>query len=377
MKSKKETSKSVSSGIASKFPKWKKYLITAFFALVILFIIALLFKPHLRVLKNAIFYKENVNSITVLHDCYLNDGEEKELINNAIKQNYQINFDSEIEKFDMLFIGKGIERYNSSYMLLTNDSIFIFNKTKDISKVSFKHNLLLNNYLSIQINQKIDSADIFLINHIDTFNISAHFTGMGNPFIRSVGSKIKVKDFSFTCNEYQNDVWIFGDSYVNCANIARWTYYIYDRGYKFLCDGLPGGKSIHSYDFLRTALTINKPKYLVWCLGMNDGSDRFFANSSWTIYTKKIEKLCKENDITLIFGIVPTCPNVFNKYKNDYIRKSGYRYIDFEKALLDEKGNWNDGFCADGTHPTEQGAKAMAEQFLKDFPEIQQYRKID
>ncbi|MDR1543640.1 MAG: hypothetical protein LBS50_04365 [Prevotellaceae bacterium] len=322
-----------------------------------------------------LFYKENIISTTELKDFYLNEGDRTELINNAINKNYKVCFDGEIEKFGTLFIGKGDNRYLSSYLTVTNDSVFVFIKTDSVRRqAAYSHNLLLNKYLLIQVDRKLDSADILLTNGFDTSKITSKFTGMDNPFVRSVGTKIKVKNFSFVCDEYQNDVWIFGDSYMSCANPARWTYWIYNQGFDFLCDGLPGGKSIHSYDFLRTALTINKPKYLVWCLGMNDGSDRFFTNISWLLYTKKIEKLCKENDITLIFGIIPTCQRVFNKYKNDYIRKSGYRYVDFEKALLDEKGNWKNGFCADGVHPTEQGAKAMAKQFLNDFPEIKYKR---
>ena len=357
------------------FSKQKKRIIAAILLFVVIMVFLLLFKPHLKIIKDAFGYKENIISITKLQDFYLNKGDRKLLINNAIKQNYQIHFSGDIEKFDTLFIGKGSERYYASYLKLSNDSMFVFIKTDSARcQLAVKHYLSLNKTLSIQINQKLDSADILLTNNLDTFKITSQFIGMDNPFVRSVGTKIKVRDFSFVCDEYKNDVWIFGDSYVSCAEPARWTYWIYNQGYSFLCDGLPGGKSIHSYDFLRTALTINKPKYLVWCLGMNDGSDRFFANASWRLYTKKIEKLCRENDITLIFGIIPTCPKVFNGHKNNYIRKSGYRYIDFEKTLFDENGNWKAGYCADGIHPTKLGAKAMAEQFLIDFQEIKQYK---
>ena len=354
--------------------KKKQIIITAISLFVVSVVFVILFLPHLRVGKNIVSYSENIISTTELKDFYLTDGNRIDLINNAIKQNYQISFDGSIEHFDTLYIGKGDRNYFSSYLILTSDSIFVFVlQEKVIRQLGKNHNLLLNKDLSIIINKKVDSADILLTNKVDTFKVSSKFIGISNPFVRSVGSKIRVNDFSFSCEEYNNEVWIFGDSYVDCADPARWVHWIY-KDFGFLCDGLPGGKSIHSYDFLCTALTINKPKYLVWCLGMNDGSDRFFAIVSWLFYTKKIEKLCRENDINLIFGIVPTCPKVFNGHKNNYIRKSGYRYIDFEKALFDDNGDWKDGFCADGIHPTEEGAKAMAEQFLKDFPEMQQYR---
>jgi hypothetical protein len=354
----------------------KKIIVPAILLFILGIAFVVLFYPHLRVIKNIISYTENVVSTTEMRNFYLSDGDEKLLINNAIKQNYQIRFDGKVEHFETLYIGKGDNRYCSSFLKLTKDSIYAYIKTGSIrQQLATKHNLLLNNDLLIIIDQKLDSARILLTNKTDTFKISSKFIGMDNPFIRSVGSKINVNDFAFTSNDYKNEVWIFGDSYMSCSNPARWPYWIYNDSLNFLCDGLPGGKSIHSYDFLRTALTISKPKYLVWCLGMNDGSDKYIANVSWLIYTEKVKEVCKENGITLIFGIVPTCPKVFNKYKNEYIRKSGYRYIDFEKALFDENGNWKSGYCADGVHPTIDGAKAMAEQFLKDFPEILQYEE--
>ena len=183
------------------------------------------------------------------------------------------------------------------------------------------------------------------------------------------------KDNPVTVTELNNnDVYILGDSYVVYSNPARWTYYIYNSGYDFFCYGIPGGRSANLYGFLQTAITLHKPKYVIWCLGMNDGPDRFcLPQIAWKYHLKKVMKLCKENNITLILATVPTCPAVNNDYKNAYIRKSGYRYIDFDRAVSDGRGKWKNGFLSDNVHPTEAGAKALAEQFLKDFPEIKQY----
>ena len=110
---------------------------------------------------------------------------------------------------------------------------------------------------------------------------------------------------------------------------------------------------------------------------MNDGSDKFMANLTWKYYVKKLMDLCDKNNITLILATIPTVPTRDNTGKNDFVRNSGYRYIDFDKAVSDGMGNWKKGMLSDdGVHPTESGAEAMSEVFLKDFPEIKNYGSL-
>jgi len=305
----------------------------------------------------------------------LKNGDEYKLINSAIKQDYTIFFSGNIVNFDTLVIGKGIEKYLSSYLLINHDSI-IFNSVDNVKKrKAYKHYLKLKNSLSINIDRKLDSTIVTIINEKDTCKITSDFVGMNNPFIRSMGSLINVDKFEFICNDYYSDVYVFGDSYVNCASPKRWPYYLYNKGYTFLCDGLPGGKSIDSYDFISSALTVHKPKYLIWCLGMNDGSDKPETSPTWKYYLDKVVYLCNKNNITLILATVPSVPTIDNTGKNKFVRESGYRYIEFDKAVSDSKGNWKRGMLSnDGVHPAEMGAKAMAEQLLKDFPEIKNSR---
>ena len=64
-----------------------------------------------------------------------------------------------------------------------------------------------------------------------------------------------------------------------------------------------------------------------------------------------------------------------NCFKNEYIRNSGYRYIDFASAVgaVEAKSPWYEGMLStDNIHPTSAGGKALAEQILMDLPEILQ-----
>jgi len=307
----------------------------------------------------------------------LHSGDECKLINSAIKQDYQILFSGSIIHFDTLLIGKGSDKYLSSYLLIDQDSIVFCRITHTKTLKSYKHHFSLRNNFSIRIDRKADSALVTIINEKDTLTITSDFTGMNHPFVRSRGSVIDVDKFEFNCDDYYSDVYVFGDSYVNCGSPQRWPYYLYRKGYPFLCDGLPGGKSADSYDYIHSAFSVHKPKYVIWCLGMNDKSDQNMPDPAWKSYVQKVMDLCDRNNVTLILTTIPTVPARDHTGKNEFVRKSGYRYIDFDQAVSDGIGNWKKGMlAADGVHPTETGAKAMAEEFLRGFPEIENYTKL-
>lgn len=308
----------------------------------------------------------------------LKNREEYKLINSAIKQDYNIIFSGNIVEFDTLIIGKGTKKYLSSYITIDRDSIIFSKITSSKTVKSYKHNLSLKNNISIYIDRKVHSALVTIINEKDTLKITSNFVGMNNPFIRSLGSVIDVQNFEFTCNDYNSDVFIFGDSYVNCDNPKRWPFYLYNKGYNFFCDGLPGGTSIDSYDYLKSALSVNKPKYVIWTLGMNDHSNGLEINYGWNYYVKKIMGLCSKNNISLILATIPSTPTIDNTRKNKFVRESGYKYIDFDKAVSDSNGNWkNEMLSNDGVHPTELGAKALSERLLMDFPSIVNYSNFN
>ena len=124
---------------------------------------------------------------------------------------------------------------------------------------------------------------------------------------------------------------------------------------------------------MRNVVPMGKPKYLVWCLGMNDGSDSESAPSSaWVTGRDAVINICKRYGITPIFATIPTVPTINNEAKNAWIRTSGYRYIDFAKAVgATASGEWYVGMLEeDGVHPTIQGAKSLYGRALADFPEL-------
>ena len=80
----------------------------------------------------------------------------------------------------------------------------------------------------------------------------------------------------------------------------------------------------------------------------------------------------KEKGITPVLSTIPCVPDRINEAKNAWVRASGYRYIDFNRAVgADKSKEWYPGMiCPDLVHPAANGAAALYSQVLIDFPEI-------
>jgi hypothetical protein len=94
-------------------------------------------------------------------------------------------------------------------------------------------------------------------------------------------------------------------------------------------------------------------------------------------YLKSVEefiKICEERGITPILSTIPNVPERDNSPKNEWVRKSSYRYIDFNRAVgADKDVHWYpEMLSADNVHPAAKGAEALYMQVLCDFPEIMQ-----
>ena len=180
--------------------------------------------------------------------------------------------------------------------------------------------------------------------------------------------------FSWSCTDLSKDIWLFGDSYMAYEDV-RWTYYLEQYGYasNVLINAFPGCWSGAALTSLNSLINYGTPEYIVWGLGMNDGSDSTSEPvASWVNARDLFIAKCNANNITPVFCTIPTVPTVNNEKKNEWVRTSGYKYIDFAKAVLaNSNGAWGSGMLSsDGVHPTIQGAKMLFAQALTDFPEL-------
>ena len=139
-------------------------------------------------------------------------------------------------------------------------------------------------------------------------------------------------------------------------------------------DSYPGAGSCDAIKSLKTYLLFAVPQNVVWCMGMNDGSDTDSTtpSSAWLSAFNELESISKIFGFEIIVATIPSVPNIYHEGQNFYVRNSGYRVVDFAKAVgASSDGTWfGNMLSTDDVHPSNTGAMALYMRFLADFPEI-------
>lgn len=200
-------------------------------------------------------------------------------------------------------------------------------------------------------------------------------------------NSISVK-LSYYLMDIEKSIWVFGDSYLSYFDSARWIYYCFQDGHtNFLLDAKGGETANQGLVDLQNILanTETYPSVILWTHGMNGAGDEGSSvNSNWMSATNSLINICQTYGIELVFCTIPSLPNQARHNKaalNNWVRNSGYRYVDIAKAMGDEYTNCR-GWGTDNAllnhkangdpdvHPTARGAKMIYRQVLIDFPEI-------
>ena len=134
-----------------------------------------------------------------------------------------------------------------------------------------------------------------------------------------------------------------------------------------------GGDAItsSSFQYLQKEVALFCPKYLTPYFGTNyNNIDTYISN--FEAFTAWLVKVGVEPILVTISPVVdnPT-KNAIILQENQWVRNSGFRYVDVYKAVTDGNGNWIEGYVlADGTHPTAAGHQAIYEAFVREVPEL-------
>lgn len=297
----------------------------------------------------------------------------------AIKYGYQILFKAFISAFNEIKLA--FYNYNNSAIsnaiTITSSNLIIYVGSSAVE--TLPHGLTIANDISLVLDYRSDGVKVTLYSNGESFTTTTTFerltSGVVSPSIVSTGTVCTSAMLELTLPQSKKPVWYFGDSYISFTNTARWAYYLVDDGFdeNTLLNGYAGGTSATTVFALTALLEYGTAKYAVFATGMNDGSDsESTPSTSWVNARNNFISLCESNGIEPIFATVPTVPSVNNEQKNAWVKASGYRYIDFAKAVgADGTGAWYSGMLStDNVHPTEKGAKALYTQAITDFPEF-------
>ena len=307
----------------------------------------------------------------------LSSGESLTLDATNIKKNNTFSFMAKVTSFGGILIGQGFETYSGAWAEITDTKLIVHNYAQSDTAVEYTHGLTISDYIYVQIFVGTAKATISIFSGGNNFKQeNANWFGCnGTPFAKSDGSTLTDCVFTWSCADLRKSVWVFGNSYIGLNNSARWATQLKNAGFadNVLFNGYAGEASSDAIAALTNALKYGKPQKLVWCLGMNDGADSANAPSAnYSAGIAQVETICAASGIELIYATIPSVPNQSNEKKNEYVRGTGKRFIDFAAAVgASASGVWYTGMLSnDNVHPTEAGAIALYHRAIADCPEL-------
>jgi hypothetical protein len=241
---------------------------------------------------------------------------------------------------------------------------------------TFEHGLTFDKFISVHINlEHTNRGLVSILTNGGEYSVdTAYFGGCRNQVSVTGGQDMTNVKASYFVRDVYADTWIFGDSYTSIGDRTKFPQHIINKKYtNFLISGYGGASSVNQYESLSRLIGMCAPKRICWCLGMNDGDTSTGVNENWNTVLGEVINLCNNKNVELILTTIPNVPNIRHDFKNQIVRESGYRYIDFAKAVNAETvgSTWYEGMLSsDNVHPSESGAKVLANRILLDVPEL-------
>lgn len=309
-------------------------------------------------------------------DFSLSASASKTLSTIYVRKNSKLSLD--VGSFTSLRFGLGYQAYMGYWIEINSTTVSVYRYVSSEALItSYEHGLDISSGIRASIVAAEETASIILVDAFGTVSKTDNINwwGGGAAFVTNLGNNTIVGNVAYIPGDITKKIWMFGDSYFSYNQNARWLHYMIEWNFKnWLANHLPGINSVNSITAFDNLKNLAIPTYIVWGLGMNDNadSDANTPSSTWLSSVEHIIEYCKHNAIEPILCTIPSVPTKLHEGKNNWIRNSGYRYIDFAKAVnAQADGTWAVGLISgDGVHPTAAGAKVLASQVLIDFPEI-------
>jgi len=295
----------------------------------------------------------------------------------ALKDGETIVFKGFLSSFEKLRLAFMYAGGVSNYIDVDATNVTIKNNSSTASAVA--HGLTITNDITIMVELIRGDAKITVISNGSLYTTTVAWTQISgvasSPRVISTNTVCTSSELRAIYNAVKRKVWFFGDSYISFNDSQKWVYYLKEYGFdtNMLLCGSSGCSSAITKTAFETLLNYGSPALAVMATGMNDGSDNGATPAStWTTNKNAFISICENANVEPVFCTIPTTPTVNNEAKNAWVKASGYRYIDFAKAVgAQSDGTWYQGMLAnDNVHPTQLGARALFSQILIDLPEV-------
>lgn len=310
----------------------------------------------------------------------MSNGTTFSLKNVDVKKNNIFSFTGLITSFTSLLIGRGKTTNASSYLEITGSQAIVHNYLGGDNPVTYTHGLTFTDFIDVRIIKYHNTAKLMISTNGGEWtqdNVTWDGSAYNAAFAESVGSTLTNCVLTWSSWDIRKPTWLFGDSYISFDSSSRWPYYLESDGFldAILLSGYPGQDSSTAWRAFNNLIRFyGQPKLMIWCLGMNDGSDpdADTPTATWSTGFEYVKQYCTTYGIDLILATIPSVPGISHEGKNKTVRNSGYRYIDFAKAVgAQSDGTWYTGMLStDNIHPTATGAKALYDRAVLDTPEI-------
>ena len=314
------------------------------------------------------------NSANTLTNQTLSLGENHVMHNKTLSFKFNV---SDFADSGVITVGHGDNIPDGSWIEITNKTVTAYSYLNGKTQTySAEHGLDISGNVEVIVESYYDTARarIKLANNTAFSTETFAWSGRdGEIFAKSTGVTLENAKLNWNSTEFENNVWIIGDSGLDINSDTSWAYYLKKGGLTLI--GSRDETSATAVAEFRNALKQGVPEYAVWCIGMNDADSDSAVNSAWKSALDEFLALCKDKGVTPILATIPNTPSKNHTFKNSVVTSSGYRYIDFAKAVgASAKGSsWASGMLSsDKSTPTSSGAAAMYKEVLMDFTEIKE-----
>lgn len=268
---------------------------------------------------------------------------------------------------------KGAGQPSGRTVIVDGTTIKYCYATNNEAILTAEHGLTIKDYISLTIDVGYTEQSIRLCTNGGDYlwQLTAFDANHGSLSVYTSLDDLSECVFSYNCYALQDENWLYGDSY-----FSGWPKNLYRYGYtNNMLNGYSGRNSINALKSFKTDLSFRHiPKRVIWCMGMNDKDGSTEPSSGWNHAISEVMRICEEKGIELILATIPNVPSSVTKntIKNNIVRNSDYRYIDFAKAVsANDDTAWYDGMLSqDNVHPTNEGSQALYSIAVATVPEL-------